>query len=83
MLFKVIIMSLLLITFGLTFIIDIGTPVGKSLALCIFGMCFHGGCVLASSGIKEKETYWRILLIHASMHSKALLVVLETDCAAK
>lgn len=39
--------------------------------------------MLASSSVKGKETYWRILLIHASTHSKAVLVVLETDCAAK
>lgn len=54
MLFKVIIMSLLLITFGLT-LIDISIPVGKPLTLCIFGMPFLGGSVSASSG--EKETY--------------------------
>lgn len=69
-LFKVIIMSLLLITFGLT-LIDISIPVGKPLTLCIFGMPFLGGSVLASSG--EKETYWRMrMLIHTRMHSKAL-----------
>lgn len=40
-LFKVM-LSLLLITLGLTFVTVIGIPVGKSLTLFVFGMPIHG-----------------------------------------
>lgn len=50
-LFKVM-LSLLLITLGLTFVTVIGIPVGKSLTLFVFGMPIHGSYECAGLIIK-------------------------------